>query len=226
MNVTDVQGVVGVLASGGLDSCILISHLLRQGRRIQPLYIRSQLVWERAELKALSNYLNAVRSPKLRDLVTLDLPLADLYGSHWSMTGRGTPTSDAPDQDVFLPGRNALLLVKAAVWCQMHGVCELTLAPLADNPFADSTPHFFRCAEALFNCYEGASIRIVLPFANFDKRQVMEHGRNDPLELTFSCISPVGDVHCGSCNKCAERQRAFCLIGLRDPTHYANDRRI
>ena len=30
-----------------------------------------------------------------------------------------------------------------------------------------------------------------------------------------------GESHCGACNKCAERQRAFQVIGLADPTYYA-----
>ena len=46
-------------------------------------------------------------------------------------------------------------------------------------------------------------------------------GRGDPLELTFSCIAPVGDLHCGRCNKCFERRAAFRLIDMVDPTRYA-----
>jgi 7-cyano-7-deazaguanine synthase len=42
-----------------------------------------------------------------------------------------------------------------------------------------------------------------------------------PLELTFSCIAPAGSLHCGQCNKCAERQRAFRLSSMPDPTRYA-----
>jgi 7-cyano-7-deazaguanine synthase len=53
------------------------------------------------------------------------------------------------------------------------------------------------------------------------KRQVMELGRDLPLELTFSCISPVDSLHCGRCNKCAERQAAFRDAGLPDGTRYA-----
>jgi 7-cyano-7-deazaguanine synthase len=41
-----------------------------------------------------------------------------------------------------------------------------------------------------------------------------------PLELTFSCIRPAGERHCGSCNKCAERRQAFASAGLKDPTDY------
>jgi len=222
MNLTDSESVIGVLASGGLDSCILISELLRQDRPVQPFYIRSDLVWEQAELESLRRYLHSVDSPNLRDLTLLELPLADLYGRHWSTTGDDTPASSAPDEAVFLPGRNALLMVKAAVWCQLNAVHELALASLATNPFSDATGRFFEHAQAMFNCYDGRPIRIVLPFSELNKRQVMERGRDDPLGLTFSCISPVGGEHCGRCNKCAERQRAFRDVGFEDPTRYAS----
>jgi 7-cyano-7-deazaguanine synthase len=38
--------------------------------------------------------------------------------------------------------------------------------------------------------------------------------------LTFSCMRPVDGKHCGTCNKCAERRRAFASAGLSDPTEY------
>jgi 7-cyano-7-deazaguanine synthase len=214
--------MIGVLASGGLDSCILISELLRQGRPVQPFYIRTNLIWEQAEALALGRYLQAVDSSNLRDLTLLELPLTDLYGRHWSTTGDDTPASDAPDEAVFLPGRNALLMVKAAVWCQLNGVRELALASLSTNPFEDATGQFFEHAQAMFNCYDGRPIRIVLPFSDLNKQQVVERGRDYPLELTFSCISPMDDEHCGRCNKCAERQRSFRDAGLEDPTCYAS----
>jgi 7-cyano-7-deazaguanine synthase len=218
----NAKEIIAVLASGGLDSCIMVSELLRQRRPVQPLYVRSNLVWEQAETRSLRRYLQTIHSPSLRNLVVLDLPLTDLYGEHWSTSGEGTPTSESPDEDVFLPGRNALLVVKAAVWCQLNDVCELALAPLGTSPFADTTQQFFDNAEAMFNCYaERKPLRIVLPFSQFNKRDVMERGREYPLELTFSCISPKDGLHCGCCNKCAERQQAFRQIGLEDPTRYA-----
>ena len=54
-----------------------------------------------------------------------------------------------------------------------------------------------------------------------NKQQVMALGRNLPLELTFSCIAPAGGLHCGRCNKCAERQNAFRDAGITDKTSYA-----
>src|SRR5688500_16147004 len=94
---------IGVLASGGLDSSILIGHLIRSGRSVQPFYIRTGLYWQRRELAALAQFLEAIAAPELRPLVVLDLPLADLYGEHWSVTGQNSPDATTPDEAVFLP---------------------------------------------------------------------------------------------------------------------------
>jgi 7-cyano-7-deazaguanine synthase len=211
----------GVLASGGLDSSILVGQLLREKRRVQPIYVRTGVAWQAAEEAALQRYLHAVATPDLARLVTLDMPLGDLYGQHWSLSGRGVPDAQSPDEAVFLPGRNALLLVKAAVWCQLHGIGELALAPLGTSPFADAGEAFLHDFQAAINRGAARSVRLVRSFGHLNKQQVMALGRELPLELTCSCIAPIDDVHCGRCNKCAERQAAFADAGIEDRTPYA-----
>lgn len=218
---TSPHARVGILVSGGLDSSILLAHYLDRGRRAQPFYVLSGLAWQAVELAALRRYLAAIASERLDQLVTLDLPLADLYGDHWSITGRDVPDADSDDEAVYLLGRNALLVVKAALWCHLHGIEELALGPLKANPFTDATPEFFASFQASLNLATSGGVRLVRPLAGYDKRQVMQLGRNYPLELTFSCISPKGGLHCGRCNKCGERRRAFIEVGQPDPTHYA-----
>jgi 7-cyano-7-deazaguanine synthase len=212
---------MGVLLSGGLDSSILLGQLLRQGYCVRPFYIRAGLVWERAELAAVRRWLRALATPRLEKLVILDMPLADLYDGHWAMTGSAVPDAASADEAVYLPGRNALLTIKAALWCQLHGIERLALAVLASNPFADAQPEFFNPFQAALRRAHGGPLRIVRPFARLSKRQVMRRGAELPLELTFSCIAPVGPLHCGRCNKCAERQAAFAAAGLADRTRYA-----
>ena len=217
-----LENTIGVLASGGLDSSILLGHFLREGRRVQPLYIRTGLVWQVEELPALERFLAAGATNDLAKLVILDLPLADLYDGHWSLTGQNTPAADSPDEAVFLPGRNALLIVKAAVWCQLHGVGELALAPLGTSPFDDASAAFLHDFQAAMNRGSAHPVRLALPFGAMNKQQVMALGRRLPLELTFSCISPSGHLHCGRCNKCAERRAAFREAGIQDKTVYAH----
>jgi 7-cyano-7-deazaguanine synthase len=215
------NGTIGLLVSGGLDSSILLAQLLKQGRRVQPIYVRCDLYWQPAELAALERFLLAVASPRLEKLVTFHLPLADVYDRHWSITGKAVPGADTPDEAVYLPGRNALLIIKAALWCQLNGISELALAPLGSNPFPDATAEFFREFSAVLNRATNGDLQIARPFAELHKQQVMELGRGYPLELTFSCIAPVDGLHCGVCNKCAERQTAFRQAGMEDPTRYA-----
>ncbi len=214
---------VALLLSGGLDSGILAGHLLRQGAWVQPIYIQSRLVWQPEELEALRSFLASIspRWPRLLELVVLDLPLADLYSDHWSLTGQDPPRAESADEAVYLPGRNVLLLVKAALWCVWRGVDRIALGILGTNPFADATPEFFEQFEECLNRAVAGRLRIVRPFARLTKREVMELGRGLPLELTFSCIAPAAGLHCGQCNKCAERKAAFRLAGVPDLTPYA-----
>src|SRR5690349_5165294 len=133
---------IGLLLSGGLDSCILLGHLLEQDECVQAIFIDSQLVWQREELAAARSFVAAVdplRSGKVAELKTLSVPLVDVYSDHWSLTGKATPDADSPDEAVYLPGRNPLLLVKATVWCRLNGIGRISLAPLVGNPFADAT---------------------------------------------------------------------------------------
>ena len=121
------HATVAVLASGGLDSAILVAELLRQGRAVQPIYIRFGLTWEAVEEAHLRRFLETLPA---RGLVTLDFPIADVYGAHWSLSARDVPDADSPDDAVYLPGRNLLLVAKAAVWCALHDLSTVALGTL------------------------------------------------------------------------------------------------
>ncbi len=211
---------LAVLVSGGLDSAILLGEALRSCSAVHPLYVRHGLSWEPVELSHLRRFVEAAHAPALRPLSVLEMPVADLYGDHWSVTGRGVPGADTPDEAVFLPGRNVLLLSKAMLWCHLRGVPAVALAPLESNPFPDATPAFFADFERVVNQAVDGSVRVLRPYLGLTKTAVMGRGRDLPLGLTFSCIRPVGGRHCGACNKCAERRRAFADAAIPDPTAY------
>jgi 7-cyano-7-deazaguanine synthase len=215
---------LAVLVSGGLDSAILLGESLRSHAAVHPLYVRAGLYWEPVELEHLRRFLDAVRGPALRPLHVLEMPVGDLYGRHWSLTGDGVPDADTPDEAVFLPGRNVLLLAKAILWCHLHHVGAVALAPLEGNPFPDATPAFFDTYEAVVNQAVGGSVRVLRPYHGLSKADVLRRGRDLPLAHTFSCIRPLRGLHCGRCNKCAERRRGFADAGLPDHTPYTSER--
>ncbi len=212
---------LAVLVSGGLDSAVLLAEAVRAYPVVFPLYVRAGLRWEAVERAYLDRFLAAIRAPALRPLHVLDQPVADVYGSHWSVSGEGVPGADTPDEAVFLPGRNVLLLAKPLVWCHLHDVPEVATAPLGSNPFPDATPEFYDGFANIVSRGLGGNVRVLRPYAALHKVDVLRRGRGLPLEHTFSCIRPAaGGVHCGACNKCAERRAGFRAAEMADPTRY------
>lgn len=216
---------LAVLVSGGLDSAVLLGMAVRDRPAVAPIYVQSGLTWETVEREYLGRFLAAIASPALQPLVTLDLPVADLYGEHWSTGQQPAPEAASVDVAVYLPGRNVLLLAKSLVWCRLNEVPAVALAVLRGNPFPDATPEFFRDFAAVVGRAVGGAVRVETPFAGMTKVDVIRAGRDLPLRHTFSCLSPVGGRHCGACNKCAERARAFRTAGVNDPTEYADNER-
>jgi 7-cyano-7-deazaguanine synthase len=217
---TDEQLVV--LASGGADSAVLVADQAAQGHVVFPVYIRFGLAWEPVEEAHLRRFLDALSDEQhLRPLTVLELPIADVYGLHWSVSGAGTPDETTPDEAVYLPGRNLLLLAKTTVWCALHGVSKIALGTLRGNPFADSKSEFLSALAGLASLALGHPIEVVQPFGALSKAEVLGLAGNLPLEHTFSCVAPVGDHHCQACNKCAERRKAFAEAGIEDRTPYA-----
>ena len=212
---------LAVLVSGGIDSAVLLAESLRSGAEVHPLYIRAGLFWEETELEHLRHFCRNLKLAAVPALTVLEAPARDLYGEHWSLTGKGVPGADTPDAAVYLPGRNVLLLSKALLWCHLHQVPALALASLAANPFPDATPEFFSTfAAAVARAVEASPVEVRHPYLGLHKADVIRRGRELPLRWTFSCMRPVGGKHCGCCNKCAERRRAFAEAGLEDPTEY------
>src|ERR1700704_5980032 len=101
-----------VLVSGGLDSDVLLAEAAQKYKHVWPVYIRQGLAWENVEVFWLKMFLASL-AEKIQPLTILSVPMADLYGAHWS-TGQGRiPGARTPDRAVYLPGRNLAISVKA-----------------------------------------------------------------------------------------------------------------
>jgi len=214
---------LAVLCSGGLDSVVLVADLARESD-VQPLYVSVGLAWEAAELDVLRRLAaTAAFGGRVRPLVRLDVTMRDVYpASHWAL--RGTPPAyDTPDEDVYLAGRNIVLLSKAAVYCAIAGIHRVAIGPLAGNPFPDATPAFFSAMGHALSLGLDHRIEIHAPFAALHKADVVTLGARlgVPLELSLSCMSPRDGLHCGHCSKCRERRDAFDQAGIPDRTDYA-----
>jgi 7-cyano-7-deazaguanine synthase len=211
-----------VLTSGGLDSGVLIAELAKEYGQVQPVYVRCGLFWEPAERYWLQRFLKKLRAraPHIQPLKALSMDLREIYGDHWSLTGKNVPDYDSDDFEVYLPGRNIILLAKTAVFCVVRGITTIATAPLNANPFPDGTPQFYQRIQNVLSEGMATRLSVRIPFRQLSKEEVIRMGRDLPLELTFSCICPQGRLHCGECGKCAERIKAFHAVGIEDRTTY------
>jgi 7-cyano-7-deazaguanine synthase len=212
-----------VLLSAGLDSAVLAASEARRGR-VQPIYISAGLAWETGEREALSRLLDAAPfAGKVEPVAHLTFTVRDLYpASHWALRGE-PPGFDTPDEDVYLAGRNVILLSKAGIYCAQHGIARIALGPLAGNPFPDATPEFFTAMARALSLGLAHALEIAAPLVTMHKADVVKLGAElgVPLELTLSCMNPSDGRHCGMCSKCRERRDAFREAGVEDRTEYA-----
>jgi 7-cyano-7-deazaguanine synthase len=215
-------GRVVALASGGLDSCVLLSCVAEVAGEVHPLFVRNGHPWEDAEVMALRRFVAALDRPQIRPVAERALPLRDLLEVHWGAGGYQPGFSDGYRAN-FIPGRNLALLSVAALFAFVQGADALALGVLAGSPYPDAGPRFFSAFETLFAEGLGRRLAILTPFAELPKDEVVRIGAALPLELSLSCVDPDNGQHCGNgCNKCAERQKAFALAGVADPTSYRN----
>ncbi len=225
MVASHVPEKTAVLFSAGLDSAVLLAEAARRDvEAVQPIYVSAGLAWEAQELAAAKRLLaSGAYGPRVLPLVSLSVDMRDVYPpGHWAVRGEA-PASDTPDEDVYLEGRNVVLLSKAAVYMARAGISRVLIGPLAGNPFPDATAEFFDAMARALSIGLAAPIAIEAPFATLHKADVVALGRSlaVPLELSLSCMQPQSGVHCGRCSKCRERRDGFREAGGEDPTEYA-----
>ena len=222
-----------VLLSGGLDSAVLAAHEA-QTSRVLPVYVSVGLAWESAEVAMVERLLAAPAfAGTVGELNRVSFTMTDVYPrTHWAIRGV-PPAYDTPDEDVYLAGRNLVLLTKAGVVAATMKADRIALGPLAGNSFPDARPEFFRAMSQALSLGLDHALEVTTPFLEWEKSAVIQCGvkLGVPFEFTLSCMNPVTNradamralpKHCGLCSKCRERRDAFASAGVSDPSTYAN----
>lgn len=224
--------------SGGLDSVCFASLLSRTG---SDLYTITFDYDQRARPEiARAGYFSKNIGSKEHKLVDISF-MKSLYGESNALTCRELEIGESFQEQLIVPVRNAVFLTIAAAWAMSIDAGQLAYgAHLGDVPrYPDCRPKFARSLQDSLNLAESDSItsgkrhplEIVSPaIQNLNKAALLSAGYNrlgDKLFRTWSCYtagSRIGTklLHCGRCESCISRKKAFNDTNIQDKTGYAD----
>lgn len=212
------------IVSGGLDSVTLL-HYLRKKINREPAAITFQYGQRHLKEVAL-----AEEQASLLKLIhkTVDItPLAELWFSS-SLIDNHLSIPSAADVEpnsqpsTYVPNRNMIFLSLAIAWAETIGVKEVYYGAQKHSIYGywDTTPEFVEYTNNVYKLSPN-HIRIVAPFLNFAKEDILRIGIELGVDYskTWSCYA--GDeIACGICPTCVERLKAFEALGVADPVPY------
>ncbi len=218
-----------VLLSGGLDSTVLVGHLLDTGSPGSVSAVSFDYGQRhRIELTAAAT----VAGHYGIDHTVVDLSAvgALLSGSALTDDSVDVPLGHYADptmKTTVVPNRNAIMLMVAVGIASARGIDRVATAVHGgDHPvYPDCRPEFIFAADMVARkaTVGFGDVRVVAPFMHGDKTDIARAGAliGAPMELSWSCYQG-GVVHCGACGTCVERAEAFRDAGVSDPTRYAD----
>lgn len=217
-----------VLASGGMDSSVLLSVLKEKKFKIVPIAFNYHSKHNDAEFDALCKVCEALelKTPRRFDLSFINTFFRSDLLQNGGDLPHGHYTAASMSRTV-VPGRNSIMLSIAAGFAESLEYSFIAIANhMGDHSIYSDCRLDFICAmaEALYLGTD-AKVSILAPFTKLSKAGICSIGQAlaTPLELTWSCYEGKPPVHCGSCGTCVERYEAFKLAGVKDLTQYLND---
>ncbi|HEV8406027.1 MAG TPA: 7-cyano-7-deazaguanine synthase [Nitrososphaera sp.] len=230
------------IVSGGLDSiCYAASLAANDG---YDLYLLTFVYGQRAK-REIERARYFARLLKAKDHNVVDISfMKSLYGSSNALTDTGQKLSHDFSQSLVVPVRNAIFLTIGAAWAM-----SISAKVVAYGAHTGDTVHYPDCRPAFVSAINEAlniaesdaiiggmrqEITVLSPAAiGLDKPALLKAGYKilgDKIFHTWSCYSDgirTGKryLHCGRCESCINRKKAFTSAQIEDKTDYATKSR-
>ena len=223
------------IVSGGADSACTAAHLKSNGHDLYLMTFyygqRSKTEVERA--KMIADYLH-VDEYKIVDIGFMK----ELYGGSNVLTDANSTMPGEFNYSIVVPVRNAIFISIAAAWAfSINAEMVVYGAHKDDVNYPDCRPEFVRSINEMINLTEidgikkgvRKEIKIWSPAIDgIGKKELLRTGYKvlgDRLFETWSCYTDGIKhnnelLHCGKCESCMNRKKAFIEAGIDDKTKY------
>lgn len=208
-----------IVLSGGPDSATVAYWARAKGYQVYPITFKYGQIAEK-ETDAAQKIAQALdTTTKIIDLSALKTIFVDSA----ALVNRKIPLTAEFSAPIIVPFRNAIFLSAAVAYAVTVGAtCVFYGAQGSDEPFyPDCRREFYEAFEKAARLGTCQEITIQAPFSSMRKVEVLKEGAKlgVPFELTWSCYLD-GEKHCGRCESCVNRKKAFQEAGVADPTQY------
>jgi len=224
--------------SGGLDSTV--SMMLAKKKKLL-LYSITFDYHQRAAIREIN------ASKKISEILdsehnVVDLPFVKKFSRSALTKAQNVPTLREEELDdinkatqtmksVWVPARNMILFSIASGFAEFINADKIYtgLNEEEGSTFPDNTMEFVKRFNDTLEYGTLNKVKMEAPLYNLNKTEIVKLGKKledelglELLKYSFSCYHDNGEdfLHCGVCESCMRRKRAFKEAGIEDPTLY------
>lgn len=214
-----------LLLSGGIDSSAALRVLKDEGHRIFALSLHygqrhsKELEFAKRQADTLCEEHQTVDLSALQPLLAgssqtsaIEVPEGHYSAENMKLT--------------VVPNRNMIMLSIAIGWAVSLKADQVCYAAHAGDHhiYPDCRPEFAEKMDAVAQICDWHPVRLYRPFIHFSKAEIVKKAAALGVDFTqtWSCYKGL-EKHCGRCGTCVERQEAFALAKIKDPTIYESD---
>ncbi|HEX7466976.1 MAG TPA: 7-cyano-7-deazaguanine synthase QueC [Methanobacterium sp.] len=216
--------------SGGLDSTVATSYF-------KDKYEIHAITFDYGQKSAEMEIQSAKEICKKLDIehTVLELPwLSKISNSALTSQSQDLPqlkrdelddksVCDETARKVWVPGRNIVFTAITTSFAEAEGAEIIIVGWDREEAatFPDNSKEFLEAFNRVLDIGSLDEIKIEAPLIDLDKTEIVKLGLevNAPLNLSYSCY--LGEKeHCGTCESCMRRKRAFINSEVEDETKY------
>jgi 7-cyano-7-deazaguanine synthase len=223
--------------SGGLDSAVTSMFAKSKNYDISTVTFNYGQMALNQEIKS---------AKKISDILNADHHVIDInFVKEFSESGLNTGNIPEPEKEdlddfeksektmkaVWVPARNMIMFSIASGFAEGIGAEKIFSGLNKEEgvTFPDNTTEFIERFNKSLEYGTLNKVKMVAPLYELNKPEIAKLGKELELKLdlevlkySYSCYKDNGKdyLHCGTCESCMRRKRAFKEAGITDPTKY------